>query len=191
MAYLGTTAAAASLGDYGRGGSGEIELHWHNMPDATVELLAAGDIRGDIEIRWRLHPRFEGMFADLTVDEARILRDNLNRAISRFFGIDNAVEDIATVNGDATVFEPEKFVFCDVCRGRIWEVHSTFGTWWTHADEPDFGHDAVPAPEPVRCGQCGGRIELIDSPHDRWWAHFEHPADDHDAVPAEPGAEVA
>ncbi|NNH75866.1 hypothetical protein HLB23_39460 [Nocardia uniformis] len=145
MAYLSTDARAASHGEYGQGGCGYTETRWHNMPDATVGLLPPADSRGDIEISWSLRPSFEGVLADLTVSEARTLRDNLTRAINDFDGIDNAVEDTTTANGDGVVSKPEQFVFCGVCHGRIWAVSSTFDQWWVHEAEPDYGHDAVPA----------------------------------------------
>lgn len=148
MAYLSTEAHAGSNGKYGRGGCGYTETHWHNMPDATVAPLPSGDTRGDLEIRWSVDT-FECVLADLTVSEARALRDKLIRAINEFDGIDNDVEDTTTVNGDGAVFEPEEFVFCGVCGGRIWSVSSTFDQWWIHEDEPERGHDAIPAePEP-------------------------------------------
>ncbi|WP_327144371.1 hypothetical protein [Nocardia sp. NBC_01327] len=106
MAYLSTDARAASNGKNGIGGHGSLNTHWHNMPDAKVELLSESDIRGDIEIRWKI-ASFEGVLADLTVSEARTLRDNLTAAITEFeesnhSGIDNEVEDQDSINDDGS-----------------------------------------------------------------------------------------
>lgn len=196
MAYLGTDAAARSNGEYGRGGCGEIDLRWHNMPDATVVVLPAGDIRGHIEIRWRLEPTFEGMFADLTIEEARRLRAELTTAISVFDGpafsgvTDNEVDDAVTVNGDGTVLTLEdEPVFCRGCDGRVWLVSNGFEHFWTH--EPYSINDHEPMPTGfVSCASCGGRIEWVTEGVDRWWTHEVLPADCHDAVPGRVTARV-
>ncbi|MFI6867591.1 hypothetical protein [Nocardia sp. NPDC050406] len=144
MAQLSTEVRATSSEDYGRGGRGYLESSWHAMPDAAVRRLPEDSHAGDIQISWTIDS-FEGVRVYLAVEEARTLRDRLTAVIAELDGIDNEVEDTEIVNGDGAVFEPEEFVFCDVCRGRIWQVRSTFGTWWEHADEPFFGHDAVAA----------------------------------------------
>ncbi|MEC3952883.1 hypothetical protein VMT65_07565 [Nocardia sp. CDC153] len=187
MAYLGTTAAAVSNGNYGRGGCGEIELHWHNMPDATVELLPVNDIRGVIEIRWRLQPAHEGMFADLSIGEARALRDNLAAAIERLEPsissvIDNEVSDTVPVNVDGTARAlNNELIHCRHCGGRIVLVFNGADYWWTH--EPHSVNDHEPVTQGTPCARCGGAIELLDDGIDLWWVHNTHPADGHEAVP--------
>ncbi|WP_282783959.1 hypothetical protein [Nocardia sp. CC201C] len=145
MAYLSTAAHADN--DDGRGGCGYLETHWHDMPEATVTRLPEGDIRGDIEICWSVG-FYDGVRADLTVSEARTLRDNLTRAINQYFGIDNDVENPDTLIDAGAGFEPEEFVFCQTCYGRIWPV-GTSPDWWMHEYEDQHTHTAVPAePEP-------------------------------------------
>lgn len=148
MAYLSTDARVEDHDEAGRGGRGYVETHWHDMPEATVALLPTGDVRGDIEIRWRV-TFYDGVRADLTVSEARTLRDNLTRVINQYFGIDNDVENPDTsTDAGAAGFEPEEFVFCRICHGRIWRV-GTGPDWWMHEYEDQRSHDAVPAePEP-------------------------------------------
>ncbi|MEU6584126.1 hypothetical protein [Nocardia sp. NPDC046763] len=188
MAYLGTDAHGRSNGEYGRGGCGEIELHWHNMPDATVELLPVNDIRGAIEIRWRLQPTFEGMFADLSVAEARALRDNLAAAIASLepttIGvIDNEVSDAVLVNVDGTVLTPkDELVHCRRCGGRIVLVFNGTDYWWTHEPFSINDHEPVQA-QAIPCGRCSGAIELLDNGIDIWWVHDTHPVDGHEATP--------
>ncbi|MGW4351838.1 hypothetical protein ACWELJ_07060 [Nocardia sp. NPDC004582] len=189
MAYLHSQATATSNGEYGRGGSGSIQLHWHNMPDATVELLPAEDTRGDIEIRWHLDPDWEGALADLTLTEARTLRDKLTAAIVRFEGIpnsgviDNEVGDAAPVNVDGTVLTPQSdLVRCRRCNGRIMLVFNGNDYWWTHEPFSINDHEPIQA-QAVPCGLCGGAIELLDNGIDIWWVHDTHPADGHQATP--------
>ncbi|UGT45154.1 hypothetical protein LTV02_17945 [Nocardia yamanashiensis] len=187
MAYLHTEAKAASNGEYGRGGSGSVRLVWHNMPDATVELLPAEDSRGDIEIRWHVRPEWEGVLADLNVDEARILRNNLNSAITRFLSTtgssvtDNDVDDAVTVNVDGTVLTlPGEPTFCQTCNGRIGLLHNGSEYWWTH--EPYSINDHEPAVAMV-CAVCDDTIVAAENGSYRWW-HRTYPEDDHRAVPA-------
>ncbi|WP_330182736.1 hypothetical protein OHB26_03190 [Nocardia sp. NBC_01503] len=107
MAYLSTTARTASHGEYGKGGHGSLDTHWHNMPHATVETLRKSDCRGDIEIRWGAGYS-EGVLADLTVEEARVLRDNLIAVITAFDGSDNDVADPEIVTDDDSEPMPEE-----------------------------------------------------------------------------------
>ncbi|WP_330178987.1 hypothetical protein OHB26_21020 [Nocardia sp. NBC_01503] len=106
MAYLSTTARTAINGDR-TGGRGSLDSHWHRMPDATVELLAAWDCRGDIEIRWKVNTN-DGVLADLTVQEARVLRENLTAAITAFESSDNDVADPEIVTDDDSEPMPEE-----------------------------------------------------------------------------------
>ncbi|MEV6098666.1 hypothetical protein [Nocardia sp. NPDC051981] len=189
MAYLHTEAKAASNGEYGRGGSGQVHLHWHNMPDATVELLTAGDTRGDIEIRWHLRPDWEGILADLTVDEARTLRDNLTAAIDRFTGtvpgvIDNEVSDAVPVNVDGAVLTPrEELVHCRRCGGRIVLVFNGIDYWWTHEPHSVNDHEPVQG-QAIACARCGEEIDLIDDGVQVWWVHAIDQTPGHDATPS-------
>ncbi|MGW4246349.1 hypothetical protein [Nocardia sp. NPDC004722] len=187
MAYLSSDARAASKGLYGRGGAGITSMSWHNMPDATVEFLPAADTRGDIEIRWTVDI-FEGVLADLTVSEARILRDKLATAIIEFEGpdssvSDNEVDDTVTVNADGAVqtLESEP-AFCRDCNGRISLLSNGTDYWWTH--EPHSINDHEPVPEgPAHCRVCGGRIGLVTVGNYRGWEHYFEPWAEHDAVP--------
>lgn len=187
MAYLSSEARAASNGEFGRGGHGYLESHWHNMPHAIVEQLPADDSRGDLEIRWAVD-YFDRVVACLTVSEARRLRDNLTAAITTVEGpnssvTDNGVDDAVTVNGDGTALTLEtEPVFCYDCGGRISLVSDGINHWWTH--EPHSINDHEPVQDgPALCTVCGKRIELIGSPHDHWWAHEVDPFDEHTAVP--------
>ncbi|WP_405492960.1 hypothetical protein [Nocardia sp. NBC_00511] len=190
MAYLGTEANAASNGEYGRGGHGSIVTHWHNMPDATVELLAADDIRGDIEIRWYLKPEYEGMLADLSVSEARVLRDRLIAAINEFTGttssgvIDNEVSDAVPVNVDGTVLTPHNaLVHCYRCGGRIALVFNGTDYWWTHEPHSINDHEPVQT-EKIPCAVCGESVYLVDDGIEVWWAHTVDPDDGHIGIVA-------
>ncbi|AYF78022.1 hypothetical protein D7D52_34110 [Nocardia yunnanensis] len=187
MAYLSSDARAASKGLYGRGGNGITSTTWHDMPDAMVRLLSADDIRGDLEIRWYVDI-FEGVLADLTIDEARTLRDRLVAVITEFEGpvsavSDNDVDDTDTVNADGTVqtLESEP-AFCRECNGRISLLSNGTDYWWTH--EPHSINDHEPVPEgPAHCRVCGGRIMLVATDNYRGWEHYFEPWTEHDAVP--------
>ncbi|MFD6357183.1 hypothetical protein [Nocardia tengchongensis] len=162
------------------------------MPDATVELLPAEDTRGDIESRWHLHPDWEGALADLTVREARTLRDNLTAAIARFEGIpdagviDNEVSDTVAVNVDGTVLTPQSDpIHCTRCGGRIALVFSGTDYWWTHEPYSINDHEPV-LTEPIPCAQCGQAIGLVDDGIEVYWVHEFDPINGHDAVPVSP-----
>ncbi|QVI24134.1 hypothetical protein KHQ06_15960 [Nocardia tengchongensis] len=188
MAYLGTSAHACADGS-GHGGRGMIEMHWHRMPDATVELLSAEDCRGDIQIRWRFDTTFEGMFANLSVGEARTLRDNLTAAIATFEpittagDIDNEVDDAAPVTVDGTVLtSPEDPVHCYRCGGRIALVSNSNDYWWTHEPYSINDHEPVLA-KPIPCEHCGAAIDLVDDGIEVYWVHEVDPIDSHTAHP--------
>ncbi|MEC3953791.1 hypothetical protein VMT65_12195 [Nocardia sp. CDC153] len=187
MAYLSTRAAAASNGEYGRGGSGEIYTHWHNMPDATVESLPVGDSRGKIEIRWSVDS-YDRVLACLTMAEAHVLRDRLTAIITEVEGpepsvTDNEVDNTVIVNADGTVRAlDDEPVFCRDCGGRISLLSNGTDFWWTH--EPHSINDHEPLQfGPVYCRVCGGRISLVTTENDRWWVHYFDPWDEHDALP--------
>ncbi|MFD7841376.1 hypothetical protein ACFV4K_00350 [Nocardia sp. NPDC059764] len=192
MAFLSTDARAVSQGLHGRGGTGITSTSWHNMPDATVDFLSIDDIRGDIEIRWYVDT-FEGVLADLTISEARTLRDKLNAAITEFEGpmisvTDNEVDDAATVIVDGTVLTLANtpFSFCGVCDGRIGLMDNGSYRWWTHEPFSINDHEPVPSPS-SRCEVCGDRISWIDDAEVPHWGHTTEFAT-HAAVPRWTGA---
>ncbi|WP_458690461.1 hypothetical protein [Nocardia tengchongensis] len=193
MAYLSSSARAASNGAYGEGGHGSLDTHWHNMPHASVEPLPIDDPRGEFEIRWAVG-WFDRVLACLTVSEARVLRDKLTAAITEFEGstssvTDNDVSAAVTVNDDGAVASLENEpMFCQDCGGRLSLLSNGIDYWWTH--EPHSINDHEPRQNgPVLCRVCGGQIRLVTSFNDRWWVHIadtvtdDDPLTDHDAVP--------
>ncbi|WP_024799301.1 hypothetical protein [Nocardia sp. BMG51109] len=86
-----------------------MQLHWHNV-GARVRILEPAASIGPIEIRWGDLLDDAGVKVYLDIEDARALIGQLSALIAELSdGIDNDVDDTATVNDDgATVSTPKE-----------------------------------------------------------------------------------